>query len=162
MRLLILLALAGLACGQDLTFSPQGGKKVATWAVTGCAAKAVPIATIYHIATEHHINWLVPAKAADMITKHSTWGRVVRIGTFAAAGATGLLSLNVVAASVAIKAAVTSGSGFLGSLLPLASQQIPQPDSAAGADLAINSSGCGAMTFYALPSAISGFTERIP
>jgi len=160
----ILLATALAASAQTLTFAPQGGKKVATWAVTGCAPKAVPVAEIYQIATAHHIAWLVPATAGDVLAKRTVWGHVVRIGTFAAAGASALLTLKVVQANAAITAGIQSGSGFLTSVLPLAAQQIPKADSSAGADLAIASNGCGAMTFYALPSKpkIEGFTEKLP
>jgi hypothetical protein len=162
MRSLILFfAAAAALAAQQLTFSPQGGSKVSTWAVTGCAPKAIPVAQIYAIATAHGITWLVPSVAGDQMSKRTLAGKIVRIGTFVAAGASALLTLKVVQANAAIVAGVTSGGGFLGSLLPLASQQVPKPDSAAGADLAIATSGCGAMTFYAVPSKIGAFTETL-
>lgn len=159
--LILFFLLATILAAQQLTFSPQGGRKVETWAVMGCAPKAVPVAKIYQIATAHGIKWLVPAEASQIMATKTFWGHAVRIATFAAAGASGLLTLNVVKASASITAGVTSGSGFLSSLLPLAQQQIPKVDSSAGADLAIASSGCGAMTFYSLPSKVAGFTETI-
>lgn len=162
MRLAAVLLATHILAAQTLTFSPQARGKVDTWAVTGCAAKAVPVAQIYQIATAHQIEWLVPAVAGDRMAKRTVWGRVVRIGTFAAAGASALLTLSVVKASTAVVAGVTTGGGFLGSLLPLASAQVPKPDPAAGSDLAIATSGCGAMSFYSLPSKVAGFTEKVP
>lgn len=162
MRVLILFAaLLSPALGQTLSFSPQGGSRVAIWAVSGCVPKPVPIAAIYAIATRHGINWLTPQTAAAIYRKRSPWSRAVRIAGFAAAGGSALMSMDVVQASRSIQTGLLIGGTLLTVLMPLAQREVPTVDPTVDLPLLLGPDGCGQTSFYALPSNVAAFVEEM-
>ena len=163
MRLLTILLLACSAWGQaTLSFSPQyEGKHLDKWAVAGCPSKPMSIASIYAIASAHGITWLTPATAAAILSHKTVIGRLVRGGGYAAAGASALVGMTVIKASVGVFTGLTIAAALINTLMPLAEKDVPAVDPAAGQPLSLGPDGCGATVFYSQPSPVGAFVETL-
>lgn len=164
MRVLILPLLICSAWGQaTIAFSPQyEGKHLDMWAVTGCPPKPMPIASIYAIASQHGITWLTPLTAAAILSHKTVIGRLVRGGGYAAAGASALIGMTVIKASVSVFTGLTIAATLVNTLMPLAAKDVPAVDPTAGQPLSIGPDGCGSTIFYSQPSPVGAFVEVVP
>jgi hypothetical protein len=160
-RLIFILALLYPLMGQTLDLSPIHGRKIDTWNVSGCAAKAIPISQVYHAATLHGLSWVLPAQYTTIMTKKSLYGRIVTWTTFASVGASVLLTSKVVTANVQVQEGVETASAFLTAALPLAQQRVPVVDPNAGKDILMGVTGCGTGLFYAIPSNVGPFSVTL-
>lgn len=165
MKLLLTWLGIGMLFSQTLAFSPQGAvpgtKKVETWAVSGCPNKAVSITVLYAIASQHGIPWITPKTAGEVVSKKSTWGRVVRVTGFVAAAGGALMTFDVIKAKPQITTGFVIGGALITVLLPLAQKEVPQVDPAIGQSLKLDTDGCGVTGFYAYPSNVAGFNEMV-
>jgi hypothetical protein len=150
---------------QQLIFSPQGSisgtKKVEMWAVSGCLDKALPISTIYAIATKHKIRWMTPKTAIEIVAKKSLWSRIVRILGYSSVAAGALMTMKVIEARPSIATGFVAFGTLTTILMPMAQKEVPITDPSTGQSLMLNVDGCGETSIYAFPSKIEEFIEVI-
>ena len=168
MRVLILsLLVCSLAGGQappaTLTFAPQrASKNLEKWAVVGSHLKqAVGIGDIYAIADAHHLTYLLPDQA-DQVLRHRT-KKGIAIEAVSVLGLIGGVIL--IDRRIQAKPAWAEGAADIGasaSLFKVFLGNPPGADSRAGKDLSIDLNGSGMTMFYTLPAAtVGGFTEVV-
>ena len=135
--LLILIALPCVA-QVKVTFSPAlnyqlPGKQV-VWNVTACVANtAAPGVNVrggdlYAMLTTKGIGWLTQSQAVAVLQAAPTKSWVAELakwGGYLSAGAAFLLTTTVIKASTAWTAGITTGSGALNVIVPLATKAVP-------------------------------------
>ena len=152
---------AGAVTPGQLVFAPQlVSKQLEIWSVRGCPGTAVSAPEIYGLAAAHGISYLEPATAATILATRTISGVIVQWGGYAAGAAALAMNVDWIKANVAWQRALSAAGAVLGWLVP-ALEKNTAPLPCTGADLMVDSRGCGGVMFCAQPSAVGAFTEVV-
>lgn len=119
-----------------LTFTPSIAQKLpfAVWGVTACVPTALSGGVIVRAGdiqsklTQHHIEYLLPSQAAAALNaapSKSIPARLVKYAGYLSAAAAFLLTTDIVKASMPWTAGLTTASGALNVVVPLATKAVP-------------------------------------
>jgi|SRR6185437_14530474 len=127
---LLAMCLVSLKAEQaSRTYSPQSDQPSYTvWNVVACGQQDLPAGVIYRELASHGVGFLINAQAIDLVNRveaKSFWSRAYTWGSYAAAGLSMLMNLDVVKAKPSWIKAGNIGSGTLNSLIPLAQKHTP-------------------------------------
>ena len=148
---------AGAATPGQLVFAPQlVSKQLEIWAVRGCPGTAVASAEIYSLAAAHGISYLEPATAATILATRTVTGMVIEWGGYASGGAA--VGVQLAKGSTPWVTGLSFASAILGWLVPTL-ERTAAPLPCTGADLLVDSRGCGGVMFCSQPSAVGAFTN---
>jgi len=111
------------------TYSPQSDQASYTvWNMVACGSQDVPAGQIYRDLANHGVGFLLNSQANDLLTAveaKSPWSIAYQWGTYAAAGVSALMNLDVIKANASYVKAGNIASSTLGFLIPITQSKKP-------------------------------------